>query len=138
MRRRDLDKRIIAADSKYTATPVKEDGSSQLIDKAKIIIAKITQTVTILLLQTSMAIIHGRILKRMRIISSKQDMFTCYETNEFTIAAKELNDKKTWEVLLKKTEAVKPNEKSIRLGGVSVAFIAKATLYARWSHRPNE
>ncbi len=129
MRRRDLDKRIIAADSKYTATlQVKEDGSSQPIDKAKIIIAKNNSNSH----DTAFADKHG--YYTWKDIKKNENYFIKveadgYETNEFTIAAKELNDKKIWEVLLKKTEAVKPNEKSIRLGGVSVVSIAKATLY---------
>lgn len=129
IRRRDLDKRAIAADTKYTATlQVRDDGSSQPIDKAKIIIAKNNSNSH----DTAFADKHGSYTWK---DSKKNENYFIkveaegYETNEFTIAAKEINDKKIWEVLLKKIDTIKPNESTIRLGGVSVVSIAKSPVY---------
>lgn len=129
MRRRDLDKRPVPADTKYTATfQVKDDRSSQPIDKAKIIIAKNNTNSYDTAFADKAGSYTWMDIKKDGNYFIKVEAYG-YQTNEFTITAKELNEKKTWEVLLKKTETAKPNENTIRLGGISTVSVAKPALY---------
>lgn len=129
VRRRDFDKRVIPADTKYTVTlQVKDDKSSLPINKAKIIIAKNNTNSHDTAFADKLGSYTWKDIKKNENYFIKVEV-EGYETNEFTITAKELNDKKIWEVLLKKTESVKPNENSIRLRGISIGSISKAPLY---------
>ncbi len=129
MMRRDLNKRVIAADTKYTATfQVKDDRSSQPIDKAKIIIAKNNTNGHDTAFADKAGSYTWKDIKKSEHYFIKVEAYG-YETNEFTITEKELSEKKTWQVLLKKTETAKPNENTIRLGGISTVSVAKPALY---------
>jgi len=119
-----------ADDSKYTALiQVKEDRSDVPINNAKIIIAKKYSD------HTDTVFTDKKGGYKLKGIKSYENYFVKveadgYDANEFSIGTDDLKSKKReWSVLLKKTEAIKTSEATIRLGAISNVSVAKPPVY---------
>lgn len=130
IKRTNIERDRAIRDARYTVDlQVKDDKYGQAIAKAKIIIAKNKTNEH----DTAFADRNGSYtLKGIRYYESFFIKVEAdgYEGNEFTISSDDFKDKKkVWEISLKKIETAKPNENTIRLGGISTVSVAKPTLY---------
>lgn len=141
IRRRHLDTRQIAGNSKYTATlQVKDDKSGLPVDKAKIIIAKGNTNSHDTAFVDKDGSYVWKDIKRDESYFIKIEA-DGYETNEIEISGKDSGDKKNeWCILLRKkaivttrsTKSAKPGTETIvRLGQVETRFstVAAGVLY---------
>lgn len=126
---RNSDENIAGNDKpKYNALlEVKDDQSALSIPKARIIITRGFTNYT--------AFTDKKGIYKLKGIKDYDEYYIKVEAegygpNEFTISGKDFKDKKKeWEVLLKKIETIKPDERPIRLGGISTVSVAKGPIY---------
>ncbi len=126
---RNSDENIAGNDKpKYNALlEVKDDQSALSIPKARIIITRGFTNYT--------AFTDKKGTYKLKGIKDYDEYYIKVEAegygpNEFTISGKDFKDKKKeWEVLLKKIETIKPDERPIRLGGISTVSVVKGPIY---------
>ena len=108
---------------------VKDDITGLLLENTKIIVAQksVNQFDTAFTDKNGMYVLADIISKEEYYIKVEAEG---YEANEFSFMSKDINNnKKIWEVLLKKIETIKPDERPIRLGGISTVSVAKGPIY---------
>ncbi len=108
---------------------VKDDITGLLLENTKIIVAQksVNQFDTAFTDKNGMYVLADIISKEEYYIKVEAEG---YEANEFSFMSKDINNKKKiWEVLLKKIETIKPDERPIRLGGICTVSVAKGPIY---------
>ena len=109
---------------------VKEESSGSWISQAKIIIAKAKSS------EPDTGLTDNKGIYTLANIKKNEEYFirveaAGYESNEFSIKAKELKSKKEWDVLLTKKQAIKKYDQpsAIRLGGIQTIIPGQYPVY---------